>query len=431
MSDETAGKDNRPIHSHLLQTIAHMGPHMLSATERFRLGEQPTPAFIQEMRDRFPVEPEIDALFVRKMQRRTGPEYSRLSLGDLRKCIEAMLSDLGISNYALSDLRWFTGGVSKIQLGFTLEWAESGVLRTDRMVVRMDPNEGSNTTSRLREYELLKAFDGIVPVPRPFWLDRDGRWFPEPALVYEFAEGVTKPTATTTGQVSGMGTNFGPGLREKLAPQFMDHLARIHTLDYAAHSFESMSAPAVGTTQNAEWQLNRALRIWEEDRCEDFPLMDVAAAWLRENMPVLDAVSMVHGDYRSGNFLFDEKTGRITAWLDWERAHLGDRHRDLAWTTHPSFGHYSEDGSVYYICGLVPADEFYDRYTEASGLSVDLARLEYYRVLNCFQIIASVAATATRVASLGKSHQDVLLTRVKGMESITGRELVRLLKGKI
>ena len=405
---------------------------MLSASERFKLGDEPTPAFIQQMRDRFPVEPEVDALFVRKMQRRSGPEYSRLSLDDLRRSIERMLGDLGIADYILTDLRWFTGGVSKIQLGFTLEWGDSAAgRRKERMVVRMDPNEGSNTTSRLREFELLRAFEGIVPVPRPFWLDRDGRWFPEPALIYEFAEGVTKPTATTTGQVSGMGTNFGPALREKLAPQFMDQLARIHALDYAAHTFESMVTPGVGTTQSAQWQLNRALRIWEEDRCEDLPLMDVAAAWLRDNMPALDVVSMVHGDYRSGNFLFDEATGRVNAWLDWERAHLGDRHRDLAWTTHPSFGHYGEDGRTYYVCGLVPMDEFYDRYTEVSGLSVDPARLEYYRILNCFQIIASVAATATRVAHLGKSHQDILLTRVKGMESITGRELLRLLKGKI
>ncbi|MGO4836288.1 phosphotransferase family protein [Rhizobiaceae sp. 2RAB30] len=228
-----------------------------------------------------------------------------------------------------------------------------------------------------------------------------------------------------------MGTVFGSGLRAKLAPQFMEQLARIHTFDFDAHRFESMGAPVVGTTQSAEWQLNRALRIWEEDRCEDLPLMDVAAAWLKANMPTLDVVSVVHGDYRSGNFLFNEQTGDINAWLDWERGHLGDRHRDLAWTTHPSFGHYGEDGKTYYICGLVPRDEFYDRYTEASGLTVDPVRLEYYRILNCFQIIASVTATATRVARLGKSHQDVMLTRVKGMESITGLELVRLLKEKL
>lgn len=405
---------------------------MGAALDRFALGDRPTPDFIASMRRLYPTEPEIDALFVRKLERRAGPEYRRQSIAELRACVERMLAALGIEDYRLEDLRWFTGGVSKIQLGFRLDWTDPKLgRRSERMVVRMDPNEGSNTTSRLREYEILEAFGGVIPVPRPFWLDREGAWFPEPALIYEFAEGVTKPTATTTGMVSGLGTNFGPQLREKLAPQFMDHLARIHTFDYRAHRFESMTAPAVGTTQNAEWQLNRALRIWEEDRGEDLPLMDVAAAWLKANLPTLDVVSMVHGDYRSGNFLFDEATGRINAWLDWERGHLGDRHRDLAWTTHPGFGHYSEDGKTYYICGLIPKDEFYDRYSAASGLSVDPARLEYYRILNCFQIIASVTATATRVAGLGKSHQDVLLTRVKGMESITGLELMRLLKDKI
>ena len=405
---------------------------MSSAMERFALGDRPSEAFIAEMQRRFPVEPEVDTLFVRKLRRRAGPAYSRMSMDDLRDCIEGMLTTLGISDYTLRDLRWFTGGVSKIQLGMTLEWNDgSQCRRSERMVVRMDPNEGSNTTSRLREFELLKAFEGTVPVPRPFWLDREGEWFPEPALIYEFAEGVTKPTAATTGQVSGMGTNFGPELRGKLAPQFLDQLARIHTFDHAGYNFESMNVPELGGAQSAKWQLNRALRIWEEDRCEDMPLMDVAAAWLSANLPSLDVVSVVHGDYRSGNFLFDEATGRINAWLDWERAHLGDRHRDLAWTTHPSFGHYSEDGKTYYVCGLIPLDEFYDRYMAISGLSVDPARLEYYRILNCFQIIASVTATATRVARLGKSHQDIMLTRVKGMESITGLELLRLMKGKI
>lgn len=405
---------------------------MSAARERFALGDNPTPAFIAEMRRRFPVEPEVDALFTRKMERRSGPEYHRLSIDDLNRCIERMLTDLGLTGWTVRDQRWFTGGVSKIQLGFTLDWTDAdGSPRSERLVVRMDPNEGSNTTSRLREYELLRAFAGTLPVPQAFLLDRDARWFPEPALIYGFAEGVTKPRQTTTGQVSGMGTNFGPRLREPLARQFLDHLVRIHSFDHAAHHFESMAVPRVGSTEGTEWQLNRALRIWEEDRCEDFPLMDLAAEWLRASVPTLDHVSMVHGDYRSGNFLFDEESGRINAWLDWERAHLGDRHRDLAWTTQMSFGHYAEDGKTYLVCGLIPLEAFHDLYSAASGLSVDPVRLDYYRVLNCFQIIASVTATATRVARLGKSHQDVLLTRVKGMEPVTAAELLRLLKGKI
>lgn len=173
---------------------------MSAARDRFALGDNPTPAFIAEMRRRFPVEPEVDALFTRKMERRSGPEYHRLSIDDLNRCIERMLTDLGLTGWTVRDQRWFTGGVSKIQLGFTLDWTDAdGSPRSERLVVRMDPNEGSNTTSRLREYELLRAFAGTLPVPQAFWLDRDARWFPEPALIYGFAEGVTKPRQTTTG----------------------------------------------------------------------------------------------------------------------------------------------------------------------------------------------------------------------------------------
>ena len=64
-------------------------------------------------------------------------------------------------------------------------------------------------------------------------VDDEGRWFPEPALVYDFAEGVTKPKAVQ-GKVAGIGTNYGAALRAKLAPQFIAHLATIHTLDVAA-----------------------------------------------------------------------------------------------------------------------------------------------------------------------------------------------------
>ena len=137
---------------------------------------------------------------------------------------------------------------------------------------------------------------------------------------------------------------------------------------------------------------------------------------------------MVHGDYRSGNFLFDEATGQINAWLDWERGHLGDRHRDLAWTTQLTMGHYSEDGKTYFVCGLVPLEDFYDWYTQESDLPVDEFRLAYYKILDCYTIVCSVVASAYRVVRLGKSHQDVLLSRVKGMAPTVLDEMAELLR---
>lgn len=405
---------------------------MTSAMPDFSLRDNPPASFIEEMRRKYPTERETDELLVRKMQRRGGPAYRRITLDELSVCLHKMLNETIKGDFKVSDQTWFTGGVSKIQMGFTLEWNDPARgPRKERLVIRMDPTESMNQTSRLREFELLKAFAPTVPVPEVYWLDPDGRWFPEPALIYAFCEGVTKPKTTATGKVSGLGTVFGPRLREILAPQFMKHLAAIHTFDVEGKEFKSLDRPEIGTTQSALWQLNRSRRVWEEDRGEDFPLMDVAANWLERNLPKLDRASIVHGDFRSGNFLFDEASGKINAWLDWERAHIGDRHRDLAWTTQLTMGHYSEDGKTYYVCGLIPLDEFYDRYEEATGLKVDHDRLAYYTILNCYTILVSVVASAYRVARLGKSHQDVLLARVKGLAPVVSKQLSDLLKERL
>ena len=393
------------------------------------LRDQPSEAFIQGLREQFPTERETDELLTRKMQRRAGPAYRQVSLDEMVSWLNAMLRENIEGAFELHDPRWLTGGASKVQIAFDLSWNAPGrgAVR-DKLVVRMDPSEASNTTSRVREVELLAAFEGVLPVPKVFWLDRDARWFPEPAIVYTFVSGVAKPRNASAGQVVGLGTNFGPQLREQLAPQFLQHLATIHTADVGRMRFTSMDVPPTGTTDGAQWQLNRARRVWEEDRGEDFPLMDVAANWLQRNLPTLDRVSVVHGDYRSGNFLFNEEEGRITAWLDWERGHLGDRHRDLAWMTQREKGHLAEDGKTYLVCGLIPIEDFYQRYQEASGLTVDMDRLRWYQVLNCFQVITTTMATMYRVAKLGKSHQDILLARLKAIAPVGAHELAELLK---
>lgn len=389
------------------------------------LRDDPTPAFIADLRRRFPTEREVDLLLTRKMERRSGPPYRHVTLDELTGCVRRMLTDRIEGAFEISETAWLTGGASKVQMAFTLDHAG----KRERLVVRMDPSEGSNTTSRAREAELLEAFRGIVAVPEMRWLDAEAKWFPEPALVYTFVPGVAKPRDAAGGRIVGLGTNFGPRLRALLAPRFMRDLARIHTADTTRMRFTTMDRPAVGSTEAARWQLNRARRVWEEDRGADFPLMDVAANWLERNLPALDHLSVVHGDFRSGNFLFDEPSGEITAWLDWERGHLGDRHRDIAWLTQKEKGHLAEDGETYLACGLVPLEAFDALYEQASGLPVVPATLHWYRILNCYQIITTVMATAYRVAKLGKSHQDVLLTRLKGIAPLIAREMTELLEG--
>jgi aminoglycoside phosphotransferase (APT) family kinase protein len=400
----------------------------MAATDYATL-DAPTRAFIAQMQRKYPTERETDELLVRKLERRAQQtrDYHVPRLSEMEEWIEAFFVANLNAPFRISHPRWLAGGASKLQVLFEIEWQQDGRPRHDRMVVRMDPAESHNATSRLREAELLRAFRGIIPVPEVFFVDEHARWFPEPALIYAFAEGVTKPSTTASGAVSGLGIRFGPELRTKLGPQFVEHLAKIHAFPVAKAGFTTMQAPSIGTTEAAQLQLNRARRVWEEDRGEDFPLMDVAVNWLARNMPVMDQVSVIHGDYRSGNFLFDEASATITTWLDWERGHLGDRHRDLAWITQAMFGDPRDDGQGYYICGLLSQDEFEDRYQTLSGLTIDPARLRWYGVLNCYQALVSTLGSCYRVVRLGKNHQDALMVALKAEAAMASARLHEML----
>jgi aminoglycoside phosphotransferase (APT) family kinase protein len=396
----------------------------MSEAGTFDIRDTPTPEFIAALRRRYPIEPEIDRLLTRKMERRSGPSYSMVSLEVLSTSLVALLKDTLHDEFEVSDQCWLAGGASKLQMRFTLRWNDPAIgPTTSDLVVRMEPSESINASSRLREFELLGALQGVVPVPRVYWVDADAKWFPEPALIYAYAHGVAKPTSIVSGTVTGIGTNFGPRLRKLLAPQFVDTLAKIHTFDHERADLESFSRPAIGSTESAQSQINRTLRVWEEDRGEEFALMDVAANWLARNVPGLDRASVVHGDYRAGNFLFDEASGAFTAVLDWERAYIGDRHRDLAWSTARVIGHMAEDGKTYLICGLMPIEEFYDRYQTASGLTIDPVKLHFYEVLNRYQQVTTVLGTAYRVVRLGKSHQNIVVARLQTAAYLLAEEL--------
>jgi aminoglycoside phosphotransferase (APT) family kinase protein len=388
----------------------------------------PTPEWIDQLRGRFRCEKEIDRVLTRKLTRRSKSKFSSVSLAALVHGTEALLrSELG-EDFEISDARWLTGGASKLQMAFTLRWNEPGVGPTKTpLVLRMEPTESIVESSRLREFQVINAVKECVPVPPAYWVDPDGEFLPYPAIVYGFASGVTKPTSTVSG-VSGVGTNLGPALRPALAPQFVEHLARIHRFDWSKRDLGAFDVPSEGTTQAVEWQLNWYERVWEEDSNEDIPLLRVAMAWMRKNMPPVDRVSLVHGDFRTGNFLFSEQEKRITAWLDWELAHLGDRHEDLAWAIAPPFGHMADDGKTLLVAGLMPKAELCKAYEKASGLPVNPKTLAFYEIFTSYKAITITTATGYRASRGGKTHQDVLVAWLCGISFMLQEHLRLQLK---
>lgn len=107
------------------------------------------------------------------------------------------------------------------------------------------------------------------------------------------------------------------------------------------------------------------------------PVYDLAFRWLRENCPQpFEPPVLVHGDFRMGNLLIDGSG--LTAVLDWEIAHLGDPHQDLAYICAPSWRFGRRDKPV---GGIGEIEPFLEAYETASGQTVDRDRFLFWRVL--------------------------------------------------
>ena len=387
-------------------------PHFTEAERR-----APSDAMIDAIRARFPVEREIDVILTRKMKRRGGPPFAQVSLDRLVEGTHALIAARLGYPVRIENARWLSGGASKLQMVFDLYWhgVEDAAEQVATLVLRMEPAASVTESSRRREFDVLRAVARAIPVPDALWVDADAEFLPYPAMVYGFATGAAKPSLDA-GKVSGLGQNYGVALRGKLGPHFVALLARLHRIDPAdCPELTSFDGAEVGSNVSVIRQVNALRRIWEEDRVEEEPVMDIVYRWLVANAPPLDHVSIVHGDYRSGNFLFDEDLGTITAWLDWEGAAIGDRHQDLTYATLPTFQHLSEDGSAVMSSGMMTERELYAAYEAESGLSVDPVRLQYFRIYNRYLVCVLTLAASARASQMAGTHQDVLVNFVANL----------------
>lgn len=389
--------------------------------------DRPSAEWVSALRRCFVTEPEIDRLLTRKMERRAGAPYKSVSLQQLTACLQALLrAEIG-EGFEISDARWLSGGASKLQMAFTLKWDRPGAgFERTPMVLRMEPAESLVETSRLREFQLIKAVDGVVPVPPVFWCDEDGKYLPYPGLIYGFAPGVAKPT-NATGGVTGVGIQLSPEVRKVLAPQFVDHLASIHNVDIYRADLSAFQIPAAGT-QCAELGINWWERVWEEDGDEDIPLLRLAAGWLRRTMPVLEKPVIVHADYRLGNFLFTEPDMRISALLDWELGRIGDRHQDLAWTTSRTQGSFDAKTNTFLVSSMMSEPEFFEAYERAANFRINQRTLRWYQIYNNYSLAVLLLGTGYRIARNRKTHQDVLVAWLSGIGYVVLDQLLEQLE---
>ena len=157
-------------------------------------------------------------------------------------------------------------------------------------------------------------------------------------------------------------------------------LALIHALPRAAIPAE---IPVMDTAA-ALAELKARFLSYGGDR----PAIALAVKWCEDHLPEPADPVLVHGDYRMGNVMVD--ADGLAAVLDWELAHLGDAHEDLAFgcMTVWRFGMLGKPAF-----GVGSLDDYFAAYEAAGGRPVDRDRFKYWLVyrtlwwaLGCLQM---------------------------------------------
>ncbi len=156
--------------------------------------------------------------------------------------------------------------------------------------------------------------------------------------------------------------------RSVLTQQCAAVLARLHQLPLAGVA--GLALPSGSTAQALDRMFANYRRFGVNS-----PVFDLAFAWARERVEDRPAVSIVHGDFRSGNFLV--APDGLVAVLDWELAHLGDGHEDIGWLCCNSwrFGLWDKP-----VGGFGQRDELYAAYEAAGGGPVDRNRAAFWEL---------------------------------------------------
>lgn len=303
-----------------------------------------------------------------------------LSETEIGQRLSEVLSRQRGERTVVTAVKRYTVGFSWMTFGIEADRTRAGVVEKEKLVLRIGPPNGLFAPYLASpECSVLAALHGLgLPVPGVHAFSDDNLPFGGPFFVAQHVPG-TAPLPWHAGE----GGPFEPVLREALAEDFIGTLAALHRFEWrdsTVHlpgSRETLPENA-GRQQTEFWECE--LRRWQS---REYPIAEQCLVWLRTHAPRAPRISVVHGDYRVGNFLVHE--GRISAVLDWELVHLGDPHEDLAYMCQRAFGSKDSDGT-FRVCHLVSREELFERYALASGIAVDLRSIAYYELFNAWKL---------------------------------------------
>jgi aminoglycoside phosphotransferase (APT) family kinase protein len=239
-----------------------------------------------------------------------------------------------------------------------------------------------------REYRVMRALaDSDVPVPRVHALCEDASVIGTPFFLMEHLDGRVFYDPSLPG--------LAPAERRAIFDELNRVIAALHCVDVAAAGLSDYGRRGNYLAR----QIDRWTRQYRSSATGTIEAMDRLIEWLPHHVPADDETTVVHGDYRLDNAIFDPDEPRILGVLDWELSTLGHPIADFAyhvmtWRVTP--GEFRGlKGHDLAALGIPDESTYVARYCDRTGRAA-IPNWEYYLAFNMFRMAAILQGISAR-----------------------------------
>ena len=271
-------------------------------------------------------------------------------------------SDLSNNEFSQVNLERIFGGASRETYRVKIKDSSDN---EESLILRLSQESSLIETEQKTEYLAYSAFQkSRVPVPILIDMSEDDSQLGAPFMLMEELEGEAASPFTP---------NVYSPYEEDIGNQFWSILGEIAKKEIDSNIFEDFSKGSKKPFWECE--LEKWVKVIHEDSIGVEPILESGIRHLYRNPPIENKrVSMVHGDYRSGNFLYSKN--KITGILDWEMAHLGDPLEDLGWALSPIWSWQDKERPAY----LLMREEAIKLWEKTSEIKIDRNDLKWWEL---------------------------------------------------
>ncbi len=296
-----------------------------------------------------------------------------MDLKELTPKLENHLSLRWDSPVSIQEIHHLSGGACQDNFSIKMKLDENGMSSERNIVLRTD--KGASLLSSLSKRDEFKvaelAFRAGVKTPEPILLEENDSILGSPFYLME------KISGKATGRYIVKDSELNNYRKNGMVSDLAKNLALLHTVSQESVNDSLLKEKLkLTTTSSYALQCIKDLEKSLDELPEPHPAIEMSLNWLAKNKPEVDAIVLVHGDFRTGNFMIT-KDG-LQGILDYEFAHWGDRHEDIAWLCMRDwrFGKLNKE-----VGGFGDRPDFYKAYEDVSKIKVDFKKVTYWEIM--------------------------------------------------